>query len=114
VQRGHAGGDFLDTDAELLRQVGLRFLLVRDELMQRRVEQANGGREAFERLEDADEILLLIGKNLGERRAAAGLILRVCPFVWPWLLTGTTAHAGLAAASGSIAMIVVIPRIPHA
>ena len=40
---------------------------MREELVQRRVEEADGGREAFERLEDADEVFLLVGQQLGER-----------------------------------------------
>ena len=42
-------------------------LVVRQELVQRRIEEADGRREAFQRLEDADEVLALIRQQLGER-----------------------------------------------
>ena len=35
-----------------------------DELVQRRVEQADGGGAAFEGLEDADEVLLLVREGV--------------------------------------------------
>ena len=44
----------------------LRGFLVREELVQRRVEEADGGREALEGLEDAGEVALLVGQQLGE------------------------------------------------
>jgi hypothetical protein len=37
------------------------------EFVQRRVEEADGGRVAFEGLEDADEVFLLVRQQLGER-----------------------------------------------
>ena len=45
----------------------LRGVVVRQEFVQRRIEEANRRREALERLEDADEILALIRQELGER-----------------------------------------------
>ena len=63
----HALLNLLDGHAHLLRQVLLRGVLVREELVQRRVEEADGGREAFQRLEDADEVALLVRQQLGER-----------------------------------------------
>ena len=45
-------------------------LVVRQELVQRRIEEADGGREALERLEDAGEVLALIGQQLGQRGLA--------------------------------------------
>ena len=61
--------DLLDGHAHLLGQVLLRGVLVREELVQRRVEEADGGREAFEGLEDAGEVALLVGQELGQGRS---------------------------------------------
>ena len=43
---------------------------MRQELVQRRVEQADGDGQAVHRLEDADEVRLLERLELGERRLA--------------------------------------------
>ena len=40
---------------------------MRQEFVQRRIEETDRGREAFERLEDAGEIVALIRQQLGER-----------------------------------------------
>jgi hypothetical protein len=55
---------------DLLGELLLLLLGVRQELVQRRVEQADGGREALERLEDAGEVLALVGQQLGQRLLA--------------------------------------------
>ena len=66
----HALGDLLDRDAQLLRQIVLRAVVVRQEFMQRRIEEANRRRQAFQLFEDADEVFLLIRQQLGQRRFA--------------------------------------------
>ena len=65
-------GDLLGRDAELLRQLGLlRLVVVRQELVQRRVEQADRHRLALQRAEDAGEVVALERQQLGERRLRA-------------------------------------------
>lgn len=56
----------LDQHDHLPGQVLLRGFLVREELVQWRVEEADGGREACQGLEDADEVALLARQELGE------------------------------------------------
>ena len=56
--------------AEALGQLGLVLLVVRQELVQRRVEQADRDRQALHRLEDADEVFALVRQQLGERLLA--------------------------------------------
>jgi hypothetical protein len=51
------------------------FFRVRQELVQRRVEQADGDRQAFHDREQLDEVGLLEGRDLGQGRAAAGLVV---------------------------------------
>ena len=58
--------DLLDGDAELAGDLALAGLVVGQEFVERRVEQADGDRQAVHRLEDADEVLLLIGLQRGE------------------------------------------------
>ena len=48
--------DLLDRHAHLLGQVLLRRVVVRQEFVQRRIEETDGRRQAFQFLEDADEI----------------------------------------------------------
>ena len=48
---------------------------VGQELVQRRVEQPDGDRQALHRLEDPLEVVLLERQQLVERRAAAGLVV---------------------------------------
>jgi hypothetical protein len=62
----HALFDLRDGHIHFLGEVVLRRVFVREELVQRRVEEADGGREAFQRLEDADEVRLLVRRELGE------------------------------------------------
>ena len=52
----------------------LRFAM-RQEFVQRRIEQADGDRQARHDLEQRDEILALEGQQLGQRGAAAGLVI---------------------------------------
>ena len=49
--------------------------VVRQELVQRRIEQADGGRETLEGLEDAGEVLALIGEELGEGLLPVGHVV---------------------------------------
>ena len=44
-----------------LGDLALAGVVVREELVERRIEQADGHRQAVHRLEDADEVLLLVG-----------------------------------------------------
>ena len=53
---------------DLLRQLLLLLLGVRQELVQRRIEEADRRRVALERPEDAGEVLALVRQQLGERR----------------------------------------------
>ena len=46
--------------------VGLGGIFMRNEFVEGRVEQADGHGQTFHRLEDADEVLLLEGFDLGE------------------------------------------------
>ena len=66
VQLMDAGHDLLDGDAQLAREIHLLLLGVRQELMQRRIEEADRGREALQRLEDAEEVFALIREELGQ------------------------------------------------
>ena len=68
-------GDLVGADAKLLGEGVLRAVVVRQEFMKRRIEQADRGGIAIERLEDAGEILALVGEELGECvDAFAGLL----------------------------------------
>ena len=58
--------DFLGGDAHDLGHFGLAFLIVRDELVQGRVEQADGALAAIERLEHALEVAALKREEGGE------------------------------------------------
>ena len=60
VQLMHALGDFIDRDAQFVRQGVLCRVIVRQELVQRRVKQTNRRRQTVQRLEDADEVHALI------------------------------------------------------
>ena len=55
-------------NAELLREILLLLRRVRQELVQRRIEEANRRRIALERPEDAGEVLALVRQQLGQRR----------------------------------------------
>ena len=59
-------------DADLLGDffLALHVVVLRQELVQRRIEQADGDRVAVHRFEDADEVLLLERLDLGERLLA--------------------------------------------
>jgi hypothetical protein len=56
VQLGHAARHFFHRHAELVGQFGLLVVRLRQELVQRRIEEADGGGQAVERAEDAGEI----------------------------------------------------------
>ena len=75
VQGVHAGLHRLDGQFQLLGQVGLGLLVVRHEFMEWRIEKADRGRSAVEGLEDAFEVVPLVGEQLGERLAAVVLVL---------------------------------------
>ena len=70
VQLQHAPHDHLDGDVEFLREVELLLLGLRQELVQGRVEQADGGRAPLEHLEHALEVALLEGQQLCDGLAA--------------------------------------------
>jgi hypothetical protein len=72
----HPVHDLLDRDVQLLCEIQLSFLGVRQELVQRRIEEADRGREALQRLEDAEEVVALVGQELRERRLDGR---RACP-----------------------------------
>ncbi len=59
VQLADAGLHVGRRDAEFLGSFGLRLGVVRQELVQRRIQQADRDRQAVHRLEDADEVLAL-------------------------------------------------------
>ena len=61
--------------AEFLGDGGRLLLLVRQELVQRRIEQADGHRQSGHDLEQRLEVGALHGQHLGERLAAAGLVV---------------------------------------
>ena len=54
-----------------LASLGLALGLVRQEFVQRRIEQANRDRQAVHRLEDADEVLPLQRQQILQRRRGA-------------------------------------------
>ncbi len=58
-------------DAQRRRQFVDLLVVVRQELMKRRIEQTDGDRQAPHDFEDIDEVLPLHGQDLGERRAPA-------------------------------------------
>ena len=58
--------DLLDRDAELAHDLALAGLIVRQEFVERGIEQADGDRQAVHRLEDADEVLLLVRLEPGQ------------------------------------------------
>ena len=76
VQIVHALGDFVGADAELVGQGVLLRVVVRQELVERRIEQADGRGQALERFEDADEVLALVGEELGQGSLAVFFFLR--------------------------------------
>ncbi len=67
VQFVDAVDDFLDRNVQLPREIHLRFLGVRQEFVQRRIEETDRGRKTFQRLEDAEEVLALIRQQLRQR-----------------------------------------------
>ena len=78
----HAAHDDFHGHADFLSQVKLLFLRLGKEFVQGRVQQANGARQALERLEDALEVALLVGKELGNGGHAVALLggnMRVPP-----------------------------------
>jgi hypothetical protein len=70
VQLMHAALDRLDLDADLLRQVRLLLRRMRQELVQRRVEEANRRRVALQGPEDTGEVVALKRQQLVQRRLA--------------------------------------------
>ena len=68
--------DFLNRDTHLFSHRLLTCQIVRNELMQRRIEQTNVYRMTVHSLQDAIEVLLLIRKKLGERLLATFLRTR--------------------------------------
>jgi len=66
VQLVHARFDLLDGHAEFLREVNLLILGVRQEFVERGIEEPDGHRVALEGAEDAGEVVALVGEDLGE------------------------------------------------
>ena len=66
----HALGDLVGLNAELFREFTLRGAIVRQEFVQRRIEETDGGREALQLLEHADEIFALVGQEFRQRSFA--------------------------------------------
>ena len=62
----HALFDLLDRHTHLGSKVLLGLVFVRQEFVQRRIEETDGGRKALELLEHADKVAPLKGKNLGQ------------------------------------------------
>src|SRR5438067_874862 len=60
----HAVLHLLEAHAQVVGQRLLVLLVMRQELVQRRVEQADRHRQALHRLEDADEVFPLVGEQL--------------------------------------------------
>jgi len=67
VQFVHAPRDLVRAHADFVGQRALGGVILRQEFMQRWIEQTNRGRSSFERFENADEIALLIRQQLGQR-----------------------------------------------
>ena len=76
VQLADARLDVGGRDAELLGHLGLALGVVRQELVQRRIEQPDRHRQAVHRREDADEVLALQRQQLLQGRAAVLLVGR--------------------------------------
>ena len=70
MQLRDAALDLLEAEAHLLRELGLLLLVVRHELVERRVKQAHGDGQAVHRGEDADEVGALERQQLRERLLA--------------------------------------------
>ncbi len=75
VQGLDLGLDLLDGDAHGLGHFLLAGFIVRQELVQRRVQEADGRRAAIQGLEDADEVLALERQQLGQGLFAAGDVI---------------------------------------
>src|SRR6202035_1597603 len=67
VQLLHAPANLVGGYSKLFGKLGLLGPGLRQELVQRRIQGSDRRRQSFERLEDANEILTLIGKQLRER-----------------------------------------------
>src|SRR5207253_6976537 len=67
VQLRDARMNRADGDANLFRKGGLLFLGLRQELVERRIEEADRRRVSLQRAEDAGEVLPLIWEQLGQR-----------------------------------------------
>ena len=74
-QRLDLGDDLLKGYVHLPGHLLLAFLVVRHELVQGRVEQADGHGEAVHGLEQAFEVAALDGQQLGQCHAASGLVV---------------------------------------
>ena len=67
AKRFHTFLDLLNGHAHSLSHFLLTFQIVRNELMQRRIEQTNGNRTSGHSLEDTLKVLFLIRKDLRQR-----------------------------------------------
>ena len=68
-------GDLVRAHSKLLSEGILRTVIVRQEFVERRIEETDRGREAFERFEDAGEVLALVRQELLEGVFALGCLL---------------------------------------
>ena len=75
VERIDARLDFVVADIHLRCHFALALLVLRNEFVQRRVEQADGDGIAVHHLEERFEVAALHRQQLGERHAAAGFVI---------------------------------------
>ncbi len=75
VQFGDAGAQRFRIGVQLVGHLLDLVIGLGQEFMQRRIEQADGDRQARHDLEQLDEILALHGQQLGQRGAAAVLLV---------------------------------------
>jgi len=68
-------GDGGGVDTELGGEFALLLLLIGDELVERRVEEADGAGETLHLGEDTNEVIALEGKDLGEGSLATGFVV---------------------------------------
>ena len=76
VQGLHASGDFFNRDAHLLGKFCLGLLVMRNELVKRRIKQTNRRGQSFKSREDASKVLTLIRKEFRDRGFAVGEVVR--------------------------------------
>ena len=90
VKLFHAASDFLDVEAKFLRKFGLLGAFVRNELVERRIDQANSDGQAVHRFEDTGEVAALKREKFVECLDAGLWFIRKNHF-----LNGTLAFGAL-------------------